>query len=150
MKFFQITLMLIFAVVLAACTSTRQASSEPKGIAAFANDERLGEAVKQICFNRGIDGFYNATRDTVVLSKGVSDDYIVEVSGLCTNLRNAKSIAIDSTLSCVTRGDILLVSTSTFSLDDGTGIGPDRCFIDKIHKWNKKAKPSAEQDIGSE
>ena len=137
MKYFQITIITLLVVGLSACASSPQTRDQPKGIAAYKGDARLGEQVKKICFNRSIDGFYNATRDTVVLTKGVAEDYIVEVRGICRNLATAKSIAVDSTLSCVTRGDALIVSTSAFSLDDGTGVGPDRCYIEKMYRWNK-------------
>lgn len=140
MKNKHVSLTLIAAGLIAACASTAADDGKERGIAAFKDDARLGEAVSKICFNRNIDGFSNATRDTVVLSGGPSKDYIVEVRGVCTNLRHAQSIAIDSTLSCVTRGDYLLVSESAFSLDDNTGMGPDRCMIDKIHAWDPKAK----------
>lgn len=130
----------VAAGILTACASTAADDGKERGLAAFKNDVRLGEEVSKICFNRNIDGFSNATRDTVVLDAGPSKDYIVQVKGACSTLRYAQSIAIDSTLSCVTRGDYLLVSDSAFSLDDGTGMGPDRCMIDKIHKWDKRAE----------
>lgn len=128
---------------VSACAST--GNSDERGIAAFKDDVRLGEEVSKICFNRTIDGFSNAKRDTVVLSGVGNKDHIVEVGGVCTNLRHAQSIAIDSTLSCVTRGDYLLVSESAFSINDGTGMGPDRCIIKKIHKWDKKANRKKEE-----
>jgi len=133
---------------LAACATSAD-DGKPKGIAAFKGDPRLGEEVSKICFNRSIDGFSENTDDTVVLTKGVNKDHIVEVSGICQDLKFAKSIAIDSRSSCITRGDYLLVSSSAFSLDDGTGIGPDRCYIDKIYKWDKKAKAEMENSDAS-
>lgn len=145
MKLHHITLVALVGGLLVACASTSETGDKPKGIAAFADDVRLGEEVSKICFNRNIDGFSSATRDTVVLSAGPSKDYIVEVNA-CHNLRFAQLVAIDSSLSCVTRSDILLVSESAFSLDDGKGMGPDRCFIKKIHKWDKRAKKDAEID----
>lgn len=123
---------------LMACASSTAGENKERGIAAFKDDTRLGEKVEKICFNRSIDGFSMARKDTVVLSKGVSDDYIVEVRGVCTNLRHAQSVGIDTRLSCVREGDYLIVSDSAFGTD--TGFGPDRCYIDKIHKWDKKAK----------
>lgn len=126
--------------VVAACASTAESDNKAKGIAAFKDDARLGEKVDKICFNRNIDGFSNNERKTVVLTSGVNKDYIVEVRGVCLNLSHAQSIGIDSTLSCVRRGDYLIVSDSAFSLNDGAGIGPDRCLIDRIHKWDKKAE----------
>jgi len=128
---------------LAACATSAD-DGKPKGIAAFKGDPRLGEEVSKICFNRSIDGFSENTDRTVVLTKGVNKDHIVEVSRGCRDLKFAQSIAVDSRSSCVTRGDYLLVSDSAFSLDNRTGMGPDRCYIQKMHKWDKKAESDDE------
>lgn len=145
MKLHYLTLATLAGTLMMACASTSEADDKAKGIAAYKDDARLGEEVKKICFNRNIDGFSNATRNTVVLSAGPSKDYIVEV-GVCPNLSHAQSIAIDSTLSCVDRSDSILVSDSAFSLDDGTGLGPDRCYIKKMHKWDKRAKAEEKEE----
>ncbi len=143
-------LALASCVAFTACATATDANPKERGIAAFKDDARLGEPVEKICFNRSIDGFSNAMRDTVVLSAGVSKNYIVEVSGICPNLDHAQSIAIDSTLSCVSRGDYLIVSDSAFSLQDNTGFGPDRCLIDSIYTWDKRAKNTDEETASPE
>ena len=131
---------------LISCTTV--ADTGPKGIAAFADDPRLGEQVSKICFKRNIYGFSNATRDTVVLSAGVNDDYIVEVFGGCTNLRHAQGIAIDSNLSCVDDNDFLIVSESVFPSND-RAFDLERCAINKIHKWDKRATAEEEPETES-
>ena len=131
--------------LLAACAST--ATDTPRGIAAFADDPRLGERVDKICFQRSIDGFSNASKDTVVLSAGVNKDYLVEVFGGCTNLRHAQRIAIDSNLSCVDDGDYLIVSENLFSGNQSTGLDPERCAINSIYKWDKKAKAETDENM---
>ncbi|NNC36540.1 MAG: hypothetical protein EX271_09985 [Acidimicrobiales bacterium] len=137
-------LFLLSLPLLLSCTTV--ADTGPKGIAAFKDDPRLGEPVSKICFKRNIDGFSNATRDTVVLSAGVNDDYIVEVFGSCTNLRRAQSIAIDSNLSCVSDGDFLIVSESVFPSND-RAFDLERCAIDKIYKWDKRATAKDAEEI---
>ena len=138
----KLTVLTCFALpLLISCTTA--AASGPKGIAAFEGDPRLGEPVNKICFKRNIDGFSNATRDTVVLSAGVNDDYIVEVFGSCTNLRHAQSIAIDTNLSCVDEGDYLIVSESVFPSND-RAFDLERCAIDKIYRWDKRATDDSE------
>lgn len=123
--------------LLASCSTTP--SDEPRGIKAFEGDVRLGEQTNRICFGATIDGFSNARRDSVVLSSG-SKDYLVTVSGACRSLRYAQAIGIDNRgAGCVSRNDILIVSENAFG-NDATGIGPDRCFIDEIYKWDKRAK----------
>lgn len=147
---FKTTISTVFVsgILITGCASTAAGEDKPDGIAAFAEDARLGEAVNKICFNRNIDGFRTMNRDTVVLQSGISDEYLVEVGGVCSNLQHAQSMAIDSSLSCVRRNDYLIVSDSAFSLDDGIGIGPDRCIIKKIHKWDKDAEQA--EDAASE
>ncbi len=126
------------AAIIAACASMEGDSNQPRGIAAFADDPRLGEEISKVCFSSTIDGFTDATRDTVVLKKGVSDEYIVEVMGSCRDLKYAQRIGIDTHLSCLTRTDYLIVSDSAFG--NSTGIGPDRCPINRIYKWDSKAE----------
>ena len=133
----QITPILLAAGFLAACASTP--SDEPKGAAKFAEDPRLGEKVDRICFNRTIDGFTHTDRDTVVVTARANDQYLLEVGGGCNNLRHAQSIGIDTSLSCVTRLDTIIVSTNPFSLRDNS-IGPQRCFITGIYAWDEDAE----------
>lgn len=128
--------------ILLSCSTV--ADTGPKGITAYEDDPRLGEQVDKICFKRSIDGFSNATRDTVVLSAGVRDDYIVEVFGNCTNLRHAQGISIDSNLSCVDDGDYLIVSESVFPSND-RAFNLERCAIDKIYKWDNRATAEDEE-----
>ena len=131
----------------AACATTP--SDKPKGAAKFAEDPRLGEKVDRICFNRTIDGFSHTDRDTIVVSTGPNKDYLLEVRGICTNLRHAQSIAIDSPLSCVTRLDAIFVSTSAFSLNDNLG-GPQRCIINEIYAWDEDADKDEEKEDESD
>lgn len=130
----------ITGLALAACASTPDGEKEARGIAAYDGDVRLGEEVDRVCLGQRIDSFYNNKRDTVVLSCGGSNDYLVAVAGNCFNLRNAGSIGIDSNSGLLRRGDSLIVSENAFSVSDSGGIGPDRCMISSIYKWDKRAK----------
>lgn len=134
--FKQIAPIVLASSLLAACATAP--SDTPKGAAKFADDPRLGAQVGKICFNRSIDGFSRNDRDTVVVREGVNDHYLIEVRGACTNLRHAQSIGIDSSLSCVTRSDALIVSTSAFTLNDPVQ-RPERCLISAIYEWDEDA-----------
>lgn len=125
------------AALVAACATTPD--DRVRGVAQFENDARLGEEVNRICFQSTIDNFSDATRDTVVLDAGVSRQYLVEVFGVCPDLKHAQSIGIASRTSCLTSSDALLVSDSAFGLNDGTGIGPRRCTIRSIYEWDEDA-----------
>lgn len=142
-----------FIALLAIPLAAACATSEPpiKGAAAFADDPRLGKQVDEICFNRSIDGFKHNTKDTVVLTKSVSDEYLVEVRGHCRDLKYAQSIGLDSYSTCLRDQDYIIVSTSAFSLSDGTGLGPDRCYIDAIYEWDDDAdKDALENEVERE
>lgn len=133
--------------LISGCASTP--SDTPRGAEKYAEDARLGEQVDRICFNRNIDGFSHTDRDTVVVSAGVNEDYLLVVRGPCQNLRHAQAIGIDSALSCVTKFDRILVSTSAFSLVDNLG-GPERCMIQEIYSWDEDAEDKQEEEKDSE
>lgn len=126
-------------LALSACAS---ANLETDTVAEAEPDPRRGEEVNKICFNRTIDNFKRATKSSVVLSTSPNKEYLVEIRGSCIQLRRAQRIAIDSTLSCVTRNDLLIVSDSLFS--SSSNIRPDRCFISKIYQWDKNAEAAPE------
>jgi len=128
-----ITLAFLAAAALSACAS---APSEPqaRGVAKYAEDPRLGEETNKICFASGIDGFSMNDRDTVLLHDG-RKRYMVEVTGTCLDLDNAESIVLDSTTSCLTPGDSIVIA-QTF----GESFGSRRCMIRDIYFWNPKAE----------
>ena len=125
-------------LTLAACQSI-PGNPSPSGMAAYADDPRLGEPVDRICFAFSIDGFSNNERNTVVLREG-RDEYMVEVFGACPDLEYAQSIGIDAVTGCVTRSDAIIVG----HVPGGTGMGPQRCLIKDIRKWDPKAEKPAE------
>lgn len=131
------------ALALAGC-ATEAAAPQAKGLAQYADDPRLGEETKRICFASNIDGFSLNERSTVVLSEG-RDDYMVEVTGSCFDLDNAETIALDSPTGCLTPGDAIIVASTM----GGGGIGPQRCLIREIRKWDPKAEKPAEKPTGS-
>lgn len=134
---YKTVLCLAAASLLTACAAAPD--NKPRGIAAFEGDPRLGEQTNRICFSDNIDGFSNNSRDSVVLSSGTKD-YLVTTSGTCRTLQYAQRIALDDGGgSCLSSNDILIVSEDLFA-GDNTGIGPDRCFIDEIYLWDKRAK----------
>lgn len=128
--------------LLSACATAANGGtaerSENSGIAQFAGDPRLGEEVRNMCFASNVDGFSSPTKDTVILTVSPSKQYLVETQS-CFNLDRAKSIGLDTSSSCASRGDSLIVSDSAFGLRDSSGIGPDRCLIRSIYAWDKDA-----------
>ena len=129
-----IAAVLVLPLMISACASEGTARDD----AIAADDPRRGEKVDKICFNRNIDGFSDTRKRSVVLETSPSKQYLVEVRGICSQLRSAQRIAIDSALSCVSRNDILIVSEQVFS-GSSASRSPDRCFISAIYKWDRKA-----------
>ncbi|MGA1341792.1 MAG: DUF6491 family protein [Hyphomonas sp.] len=125
---------------LAACAAA-PGEARLRGIEKYAGDPRLGDAVDQICFASTIDGFSMNGRETVLLHEG-RDRYMVEVAAGCLDLEFAETIALASTLSCLSRGDALIIRHAS-----GGGLGPQRCLIREIRKWNPKAG-QAEAEAG--
>jgi hypothetical protein len=130
--------------LLAACTSHAPTQPKAKGVAQFAGDARLGEEVNKVCFASTIDGFHDATDDTVVLSKG-RDDYLIETFGGCFNLDQAQRLGVDSTTGCLGKGDHIITSDSISGHSD-TGFGVQRCTIKAMYKWDAKAEAPAEAE----
>jgi len=135
----RLILLALSATALAACAANPATPSKPKGVAQFAEDARLGEETNKVCFTSTIDGFHDATDDTVVLSKG-NKDYLVEVFGNCFNLDQAQQIAVDSTSSCLSKGDQLITSDSIAGFGNTSGFGVQRCTVKSIYEWDSKAK----------
>jgi hypothetical protein len=129
---------LITVLAIAACASAATPSAA-RGIAKYADDPRLGEEAKSICFASTIDGFSLNTRDTVVLHEG-RDRYMVQVAGGCMDLDSAETIALDAPTNCLTPGDAIIISRAI-----GGTLGPQRCMITKIHKWNPKASAPSDK-----
>ncbi|MEE2691344.1 MAG: DUF6491 family protein [Pseudomonadota bacterium] len=112
------------------------------------DDPRIGEKVDRICFASGINGFQTPKGfdDAVILTKGVRDKYLVELSGAgFGSLRFAQSVAIASRPAdgCVSRGDKLIFSDSAFGFDRDNRINQNSYLITAIYEWNEDA---AKQD----
>lgn len=121
------TLAVAVAVAFSGCASTnnRDSGNSPDAMAS------RGEAVKQICFTQSIDNFKSATRNSVIVTRAISDDYLVEV-GVCPQLSGAVAIRFDSMTQCLAKGDSLIVSDSALS-----GHAPSRCLIEGIYHWDE-------------
>jgi len=73
------------------------------------------------------------------LTKGVRDEYKLELSGTCDISKGMNSIATRTRgSSCLGRGDEIIVS-------DGFS-GTERCFIKKIYNWKAENSEETEGD----
>lgn len=136
------------AVALAAC-STTETSSRSEQIAETLADVRVGEQVDRICFTRGIDSFSEEKRNSVVLRRGVNDEYLVLTRG-CPYMDMAQSLRLDSSGGCLREQDYIRVYQSAFGPSDADRFAFDRCLIDAIYKWDDDAVELGDDELGSD
>ena len=120
--------------LLSACTSLPPESNREVEVS-----PRQGEEVKQICFASSINGWreVDGERSSVILTKGVSEEYKLDLSGICDLTYAFNSIATRTRgSSCLTRGDEIV-------FDDGLS-GINRCMIKKIYTWNPAEEAEAD------
>ena len=120
--------------LLSACTSLPPESNREVEVS-----PRQGEEVKQICFASSINGWreVDGERSSVILTKGVSEEYKLDLSGICDLTYAFNSIATRTRgSSCLTRGDDII-------FNDGLS-GINRCMIKKIYKWNPAEEAEAD------
>ncbi|HVY90985.1 MAG TPA: DUF6491 family protein [Hyphomonadaceae bacterium] len=116
------------AIILAACTN-----AAPVKMADAKPDPRQGEEVRDICFQQQIRNWRENDHHSVIVEKGVHEEYKLELIGTCQPEDAFTSIGLISRVgggSCLTTGD-KLVTDSRFNSGS--------CAIHRIYKWNKDA-----------
>jgi hypothetical protein len=111
---------------IAACSTsaTEMADAKP--------DARQGDEVRQICFQSQIRNWRTLDNRSVIVEKGVRDEYKLDLIGSCQPNDAFLSIGLVSRGggSCLSSGDSLVTDAR---YNDGT------CSIRRIYKWNKDA-----------
>jgi hypothetical protein len=112
--------------VAAACTTpaTQTADATP--------DPRQGAEVRQICFNQQIRNWRENDRRSIIVEKGVNEEYKLDLIGTCQPDDAFLRIGLVSRVgagTCLSSGD-RLITDSDF---DGS------CSIRRIYEWNKDA-----------
>ena len=137
----------IAAIVLVACTSTAEDTEQAQD---WKEDARLGEQVDRICFTRSIDNFRAATRNTVIVERGVNDEYLIETFRSCFDLQRANSLSFDTFggSGCLSKGDSIMAYSSAFG-PSASDLPSVKCPIRAIYEWNEDAATEeAEEDEG--
>jgi hypothetical protein len=125
--------------VLAACATALLAaacSTPPAETADAKPDARQGKEVRQICFNQQIRNWRELDRKSIIVEKGVNDEYKLELIGSCQPQDAFLNIGLVSRVgggSCLSSGD-KLVTDAQF---DGS------CSIRRIYEWHKDATTTA-------
>lgn len=120
----------------AACQSQPAADNEIE-LADAKPDPRQGERVSQICFTSTIRSWKANDRHSVIVEKGVRDEYKLELSGACDPRDAFTTIGLISRVgggSCLTTGDKLITDARFAS---------GSCLISRIYKWDSDANKTA-------
>ena len=131
-------MVIVLAMTIIGCSQTTVTQVDPKPI---LPNSQLGNKVTRICFASSINGWkeFKGERHSIILSKGVKDEYKLELSGFCDVTKAMSNIATRTRgSSCLTRGDEIIVS-------DGFS-GVDRCFIKKMYKWQSETLEDTESE----
>ena len=131
-------MVIVLAMTIIGCSQTTVTQVDPKP---SLPNSQLGNEVTRICFASSINGWkeFNGERHSIILSKGVKDEYKLELSGFCDVTKAMSNIATRTRgSSCLTRGDEIIVS-------DGFS-GVDRCFIKKMYKWQAETLEDTESE----
>lgn len=120
--------------ILAACAATIliAACSTSAVETAKTPDPRQGEQVNNICFSSQIRNWRENDRTSVIVEKGLNDEYKLDLIGTCDPDDAFFSIGLVSRFSggsCIETGDEL-VTDSRYG---------GKCTIRNIYKWNKDA-----------
>ena len=131
-------MIIVLAMTIIGCSQTTVTQVDPKP---SLPNSQLGNEVTRICFASSINGWkeFNGERHSIILTKGVKDEYKLELSGFCDVTKAMSNIATRTRgSSCLTRGDEIIVS-------DGFS-GVDRCFIKKMYKWQAETLEDTESE----
>ena len=131
-------MIIVLAMTIIGCSQTTVTQVDPKP---SLPNSQLGNEVTRICFASSINGWkeFKGERHSIILSKGVKDEYKLELSGFCDVTKAMSNIATRTRgSSCLTRGDEIIVS-------DGFS-GVDRCFIKKMYKWQAETLEDTESE----
>jgi hypothetical protein len=101
-------------------------------------DPRQGKEVSQICFSEQIRNWRSDDNKSVIVEKGLKEEYKLELIGTCQPQDAFTSIGFISRVGgglCLSTGDRLVTDAR---YNDGT------CTIRRIYEWHKDAdKPAA-------
>lgn len=111
------------ALMAAACTTpaTETASATP--------DPRQGQEVRQICFNQQIRNWREHDRRSIIVEKGMNEEYKLDLIGTCQPDDAFLRIGLVSRVgsgTCLSSGDRLITDAGY----DGS------CSIRRIYEWN--------------
>lgn len=129
--YFLMSAAVLFAAACQSPAGETDQSSETAELTEAEPDIRQGAEVNRICFRSQIRGWREHDRRSVIVEKGVREEFKLDLIGTCDPRDAFLSIGLVSTggLSCLQRGDRLVT-------DDSFG---GRCSIRRIYEWDEDA-----------
>ncbi|MEP7209435.1 MAG: DUF6491 family protein [Alphaproteobacteria bacterium] len=124
----------LIAVCAAALLATACQSDGKTEKVAKKPDPRQGKEVTQVCFSQQIRNWRANDSHSVIIEKGLKQEYKLDLAGTCQPESAFLSIGLVSRVgggNCLSNMD-KLVTDSRFA-----GDGP--CFIQHIYEWDKDA-----------
>ncbi len=129
----------VSALGLCACATTQSSNMFDGHAFNIEDDPRLGEKMISACSVRTIRGFSLHSDNRFVLEISPRRKILVEVFGMCHNLESAMRIAFDPDVSCLSRGDKIVVSSSIFPTSSSP-FDTQTCRVKSIHEWGIKSE----------
>lgn len=144
---------------LCVCATAALGFTAPALSAPAGDDPRLGEQVDRICTGRSLTGFSDATETSVVVETAGDRFYLIETTGRCFALDNARSLGFEQFSTCVRTGDGLVPArrspfvtahaprpAQAHALRPTRAVGP--CQIEAIYEWVPHADSAASAPSG--
>lgn len=129
--------------MLGGCMSSPTPSEVPQtGVAAYKKDIRLGEKVGNVCFAGQIGEYRLFGRDTLIVTSGFGDEFILDIAPGCTPLEVASSVKMEPGNSCLAvQNEIVIAESSGVSAN---------CRVQSINRWHEDVDPVDLQGIRPE
>lgn len=125
--------------VIATCATILMAaacSTPATDTASATPDPRQGKEVRQICFNQQIRNWREHDRKSIIVEKGVNEEFKLDLIGTCEPGDAFLRIGLVSRVgagTCLSSGDRLITDAGF----DGS------CSIRRIYEWNEDAGAAA-------
>ena len=129
-----LALVAAIALLLGACATGTQATSEPLNANELAEQEGylLGDEVQSIQ-NYDINRWLYVSNRALIIPSRPSTQYLLMLDRNCSALRGAEVIATTSTIDRLRAGfDAIVVYTPSSSVDQ-------RCYVQQIYQLSKKS-----------
>lgn len=121
------------AVLLLGACQAGQTPPDKTALASATPDLRQGKQLSEVCFKRDIRDWRPLDNHSVIVQRGIKDEYKLDLLGPCDPTNAFFKIGIKSFAgfdSCLSTGDKILT-------DEHPNMGS--CVVTRIYEWHKDA-----------